>query len=459
MTPNALTEEPETETRRVEVERVDLDRAVRGENKTRRVLIAAAVGLVAVVLVYVVFLREKKPAATAPAAGGAAATDAAAAAPVPVSTVAAVKREVPIYLDASGSLTPFESTDVAPLVAGKVVGTPVDAGQFVQKGQVLARLDDRDARLNVERSQAAVKQAEAQVKQQRASLGITGSGQLDPTKVAEVQSAKADLDLARANEARYRRLVETGDVPQAQYDEYRARAETSQRAYEAALARAKSGGAGVDVQQSALDAARANLAIAQKALADCTIYAPLSGSVVERPIAVGEWVTTQSKIATLVQNGTLKLMLQVAEADAARVRVGLPVVLTVQSFPGREFRGQVTDIVPSLDVNSRALVAIVQVPNGDGALKPGMFATGRVIEPSEGNLGVLVPREAVVKTGTGTSLVYVIKDNRAEARAVQVGQEVEGYVHIVQGVEEGDEVATAGADKLADGATVTKGAS
>jgi multidrug efflux pump subunit AcrA (membrane-fusion protein) len=88
-----------------------------------------------------------------------------------------------------------------------------------------------------------------------------------------------------------------------------------------------------------------------------------------------------------------------------------------------------------------------------------MFATGRVLEPSEGNLGILVPREALVRTATGTSLVYVIRDNKAEARTVQVGQEVEGMVQIVQGVNEGDEVATAGADKLVDGAPVTKGAS
>jgi multidrug efflux pump subunit AcrA (membrane-fusion protein) len=372
--------------------------------------------------------------------------------------VAAVKREVPLYLEASGSLTPYESTDVAPLVAGKVVATPVDAGSYVRAGQVIARLDDRDARLNVERAAAAVSQAEAAVKQQRATLGMSGGGELDPTKVAEVQSAKADLELARANEARYRRLVESGDVPRAQYDEFRARAETALRAYEAALAKARSGGAGVDVQEGALQAARAQLAIARKALADSTIVAPLSGYVVERPAAVGEWVTTASRIATIVQSDTLKLLLQVSESDAARVRVGMPVSLRVQAFPDREFRGAVAEIIPALDPASRALVTVVGVPNPDGALKPGMFATARVLEPSAGNVGVLVPTEAVVRTGTGTSLVYVIRDDRAEARAVQTGPEVDGMTQIVQGVAEGEEVATAGADRLTDGAAITKGA-
>src|SRR5206468_374661 len=122
------------------------------------------------------------------------------------------------------------------------------------------------------------------------------------------------------------------------------------------------------------------------------------------------------------------------------------------AYPDRDFGGNVAAIIPALDPASRSLIAVVAVPNPDGALKPGMFGTGRVIEPSAGNMGVLVPREAVIHTGTGTSVVFVIRDGRAEARAVQVGQEVDGMVQIVEGVAEGDEVATAGADTLTDGA-------
>ncbi len=458
MTLRNVAEDPGTRSDdRGTVEPIRIERYPDDRRKTRLVLMAAAAGLVGLVLIYFVFIREKKPAATAAGAPGAAAT--APAAPVPISTVSAVKREVPIYVEASGSLTPYETTDVAPLVAGKVVATPVDAGSWVDRGSVLARLDDRDARLNVQKAEAAVSQAEAEVKQQKATLGISGGQPLDPTKVAEVQSAKADLDLARANEGRYRRLVETGDVPQAEYDQYRARAETAQRAYEAAIAKARSGGAGIDVQESALQASRAQLAIAKKALADCTIVAPLSGYVVERPTAVGEWVTTSSKIATMVQNDVLKLLLQVAEADAARVKIGMPAKLRVQAFPDREFDGMVSEIIPSLDPNSRAMIAVVGVRNSENLLKPGMFATTRVVEPSAGNLGILVPAQAVVRTGTGSSLVYVIKDGHAEARAVRTGQEVEGMIQIVDGVNEGEAVATAGAEKLADGAPVTVGAS
>jgi multidrug efflux pump subunit AcrA (membrane-fusion protein) len=172
--------------------------------------------------------------------------------------------------------------------------------------------------------------------------------------------------LAQTNERRYRSLLETGDVPQAQYDEIKARADTAQKTYEATLAKAKAGGAGIEVASSGVEAARANLDLAKKALADTVITAPLSGYVAERPAAVGEWLTNTSKIATIVQVDTLKLMLNVAESDAARIRMGMSVKLRVDAFPEREFGGNVAAIIPALDPSSRSLVVQVDVPNPGG---------------------------------------------------------------------------------------------
>ena len=371
--------------------------AGRDARRTRRMLLGAVVGLAVMVAVYLLFVRPSATSGTAAPTGA----EAAVTAPVAITTVAAVEREIPVYIDASGSLTPYESTDVAPEAPGLVVATPVDAGSFVSKGAVLARLDDRDARLRVQQAEAAVQQAEAALRQARASLGLERGERLDPTRVAEVESARSQMELADANERRYRALVETGDVSRAQYDEFKARADTARKAYEAALAKARSGGAGVDVQESGVAAARAQLSVARKALADMVIVAPLSGYLAERPTAVGEWVTTSSKIATIVQTDRLKLLLQVSEADAARVRLGMSAVLKVDAYPDREFAGQVAAIIPSLDAASRSLVVVVGVVNADGALKPGMFVTGRMLEPSLGRTGVVVPREAVVRASTG----------------------------------------------------------
>lgn len=449
---NTLTEEPRPIGDAVDLERLDYQPAATDERrKTRMLVLAAVVGVVLLAIVYFVFIRERKPAA---AGENVAETASQPAAPVPISTVAASVHEVPAYLDATGSLEPYERTDVASQVAGQVVATPVDEGAFVRRGQVLARLDDRDARLRVQQAEAAVTQAEAAVRQQRANLGLEGGEQLNPANVAEVESARAQMVLAETNERRYRSLLETGDVSQAQYDQYKAQADTARKAYEAALAKAKSGGAGIAVQQGALEAARAQLAMAKKTLADTVIAAPLSGYVESRPVAVGEWVTSTSKIATIVQNDTLKLNMHVAEADADRVRVGQPVRLAVDTYPAREFGGTVSAIVPALDPNSRALTAIVQVPNPNGALKPGMFASARVIEPTHEKNGIFIPVDAVQRNSAGTAVVYVIADNRAQARVVQVGTEADGQLQIVSGVQAGEQVATAGVDQLTDGTPV-----
>lgn len=446
---NVVTEEPQPAEEPLPAEDRYVEARPSSDRRTRNVLIGAAAGLLLLVVVYALFVRE-----TAPAPGAAAGAAAAPAAPVPVSTATAVARELPVYLQASGSLEPFERTDVAPLVAGKVVSVSVDEGDFVRAGQVLARLDDRDARLRVEQAEAALAQAEANVRQSRANLGLGRGDRLDPTRVAEVQSAKAQYDLALVNEQRYRRLVETGDVARAQYDEMKGRADTAREAYEAALAKARAGGAGIDVASSAVEAARAQLAMARKAVGDAVITAPLSGYVSSRPIAPGEWVTTSSPVATIVQNDTLKLMLQVAEADAARIRTGMAVTLRVDAYPDREFGGAIAAIIPALDPASRALVAVVRVRNPEGALKPGMFATARVLESSVGSRGVLVPREAVVSLASGSSRVYVVSGDRAVARVVQVGREVDGMVEIVSGVAEGDQVVTSGAAGLADNSAI-----
>jgi multidrug efflux pump subunit AcrA (membrane-fusion protein) len=420
--------------------------------RTRRVLLGAAIGLVLVVLIGAFALRGGSGnEAAAPAAASAPAP-----APVPVSTAAAVVRELPVYIEATGTLTPYEATDVAPETSGQVVSTPVDVGDFVRGGQVLAKLDARDAQLRLQQAEAALAQAQASVRQSRERLGQRPGEQFDPNRVAEVEAARAEMELAAVNERRYRVLAESGDVARAQYDEARVRAETARRQYETALAAARSGGAGVDVASANLEAARAQVAMAKKAVADTTIVAPLDGYIAGRPVAAGEWITTQSTVASLVQTGTLKLELTVAESDAAQIRVGLPVALRVDSYPGREFRGLVTALAPSLDVASRSLVAIVEVSNPGNELRPGMFATARVLQPNEGRRGVVIPREAVVPASGQSYRVFVISDGRAEARVVQLGQQVEGLVHVVEGVKEGEEVAVSGIDSLTDGAPVIR---
>src|ERR1044072_3652008 len=171
-------------------------------------------------------------------------TAAEAAPPVPVTTARAESREVPSYVQATGSLVAEETSDVATQASGQVVSTPVGVGAFVRQGDVVARLNDRDARLRLQQAQAGVGQAVAAVRQAEARLGLTPGGNFLESAIPEVRSAgsnleqaQAQLRLAEANEKRYRSLVETGDVAMSTYDQYRTARDTARAQVNAARQR------------------------------------------------------------------------------------------------------------------------------------------------------------------------------------------------------------------------------
>src|SRR4029079_5075926 len=152
---------------------------------------------------------------------------------VDVTAAPAVIRQIPTYFEATGNLVSDASTDVAPAVAGKIAQVNFDIGTYVNQGDVLLRLDDRDARIRLEQAQAqanqsrsAVMQAEAQVEQARTSvlqaqaqLGRSPNEKFDINDVAEVRNAKANLDLAELEFNRASRLLESGDVARSIYDQ------------------------------------------------------------------------------------------------------------------------------------------------------------------------------------------------------------------------------------------------
>ena len=117
-------------------------------------------------------------------------------APVEVTTAAAIKRDLPRFFEATGSLAGDEQTDVAPQTAGKVVAVGVDIGSFVKRGQILVKLDDAELKLHVDQAAAQVEQAKANVRQAEEKIGLRPGQAFDPNRVAEVASARVMLDLA-----------------------------------------------------------------------------------------------------------------------------------------------------------------------------------------------------------------------------------------------------------------------
>ncbi|HYN86362.1 MAG TPA: efflux RND transporter periplasmic adaptor subunit [Pyrinomonadaceae bacterium] len=381
-----------------------------------------------------------------------AAAEAATPVTVDVSTAPAVVRSLPRFVEATGSLAADEQTDVAPQVGGRVVSVDVDLGSYVQRGQVLARLDDADARLRVEQLAAQLAQAQSAVRQAEERIGLRPGQRFDPTRVAEVGAARAGLDLAERQLRRYEKLIETGDVSRASYDQQRAQRDQLRQQYEAALAQANQSFAGVQTARAAADGARVQLEQARKAVRDVVVYSPISGFVADRPANVGEYVATSSKIATVVRTNPLRMRIDIPEQSIASVREGQGVSVVTSAYPERSFAGRVARIAPNVSQESRTLTVEAEVENAEGLLRPGQFATVRIQLP-QSDPAVLVPARAV-RTDGGTSRVYVIRDGVAQERLVSLGQ-TEGDLVEVRGNVAADElVATSNVEQLSDGAPV-----
>jgi multidrug efflux pump subunit AcrA (membrane-fusion protein) len=391
------------------------------------------------------------------------------AGPVVNITVAqAVGREVPAFVQSTGSLVADEASNVAPKIAGKVVNVSVNVGQFVGQGAVLAKIDDRDALLRLAEARAGVTQAIAAVRQAEARLGLSPNGTFNASTIPEVQAANAnyqqalaELRQAEANERRYRDLVETGDVSMQNYENYRtirdtarARVNAAKEQLEAAANAARQNNQAIRAAQAGVEAARAQVGTAEQAVADTVIRAPFSGFISDRPAAPGEYVTSASVIATILRTNPIKLQMQVTEADVPFVTLGKGVSLEVEAYKDRKFAGTVTAVNPAVDPNSRAAVVEASIPNGDNALRPGMFATARIVREG-GAPAVFVPRAAIYNDqATQSYRVFVIQENVAKLKVVQLGTEEGEQVQILDGVAADETVAVSNLEQLYEGARV-----
>jgi RND family efflux transporter MFP subunit len=380
---------------------------------------------------------------------------AAEAKPVAINVAAAEAKTVPLTIQATGSFVADEASDVAPKVAGRIAATPVDAGAFVKEGQVIVRMDSSDAELRLRQSKAQLEEAEASLRQSQSRIGYKGTGEFDPLKLPEVaaqhanyESAAAQARLAEADAQRYANLVATGDVSKSNYEKYKTQFETAQaqanavkQQYEASLNGARQSYQAVVTSQASLSGVKAQLDIAQKAVADMTIRAPFDGYVSARPVAVGQYVALTNKIATVVKTAILKLQLQVPEGQAARIKVGMEVQARVAAYADRPFTGKVTAVNPSVDPASRSFIVEAKFTNPDLTLRPGMFATGQIFLPG-GETAVFVPKNAVISdAATNSSQVYAVDHGKARLRVVQIVSAEGGNVRVLSGINGGEMIA------------------
>lgn len=331
--------------------------------------------------------------------------------------------EAPI-LDASGYIIPHRQATVASQIAGRVISLPVEEGEQVAAGQVLARLDDRD-------QQAARLQALAGIDQVQASLSQAETALADAAPI---------FDRDRDQLARGLISAEAFDAEQADYDMKR----TS-----------------VAVQQAALIDAQANLAVANTALSETIIDSPFAGVVTETNVQVGEIISpfgtgsfTRSGIVTLVDMTSLEAQVDVNEIYIDRISRGQQVAITLNAYPDWQIPGRVIAVIPTADETTATVKVRIALGLSDPRILPQMGLQASFLgAPPIGNTigaGAVVESDAVLGSGdTGT--VFVIDGSHLEARRVQLGALNGNDQIVLKGLSPGERVAIGDLAQLSDG--------
>lgn len=364
-----------------------------------------------------------------------------AAEPAPLVVEVAVVESRPIdrFINVTGSLTADEQAEVSAEAGGRVVATPVERGSRVAAGAVLVRISTSEAA-------AQLQEAEANAAQIEARLGLKPGAAFDASIVPDVINAQANLEFAEAEFSRIRSLLEQKVVSQSEFDQRRAQVEAARQQFQMARNAA---------QQSfrSLQAARARITLARKAVSDTTVKAPFAGLVAERLVSVGDYVTRGTAVATVVKIDPMRVELTIPEQAVSQIQVGMPVRLSVDAYPGEVFDAKVRFISPSVRADQRALTVEAIAPNASGRLKPGLFATA-AIQRADAAPALLVPVSSI-ETISGTSRVYVVKDGRAEERIVTTGEKVGTRLEITSGAVEGETVVKDPKGRITDGVSVT----
>jgi membrane fusion protein (multidrug efflux system) len=320
-----------------------------------------------------------------------------------VEAVEVVPKAMAYTLSAVGSLKTPELVTISPKKAGIISKILVKEGDPVKKGQILVQLDDVDARLQVERAEARVREAEASLETNRTTL------------------------------TRYKKLLESKVVSQQLYDDLSLK---------------------VKLDEAKLDLARTELHLARQNLLDHQIFSPIEGMVNLKMASIGEHVNVAPKdeILKIVQMDPLELEFYIPENWVGRIRKGTRIQFTVKAFSDEKHSATLQMISPTADPATRNVKMKAMASNPHYRLKPGFFAE-ITIPVGENTKGMLVPESALLSQ-EGSHYVFIVLNGVAHRREVETGIRMGGQVEITKGLRNGEQVVTAGYEQLKEGIPV-----
>ena len=370
-----------------------------------------------------------------------------------------------VVLNAAGYVIAHYKIEVASKVLGKVAWIGVEKGDTVTKGDPIVRVEDDEYR-------ARVRQAEGNLAALQARLSELEAGSR-PEEIqlarANLEEAKADLENARVNLDRVRTLHAEGVVPQqdlddakARYDARQARAASLDRAYE--LVRIGPRQEEIDFVRGQVKQAEGELAFTRTQLDATVIRAPVTGTILERNVEVGEFITTsfvgergaKGFVVSLADLNDLQVELDISQDDFAKLTMGQSAVVATDAFPDRKYQSAIVEMSPEADRQKATVQVKVQILEPDSFLRPEMNANVAFLageQPAEAAPArptITIPTSALVN---GDS-VFVVHDGRTAKRAITVRKTTSRGVEIGGGLAGGEEIIVSPPQDLQDGTPI-----
>lgn len=373
-----------------------------------------------------------------------------------------------VVLTAGGYIVAHHTIEVSSKVIGKVAWVGVEQGEKVKEGQVLVRLDDSEFRAQLDQAEGNLQALEAKL----AELKAGARPQEIAASFASVQQARASNVQAQLTLRRTRALYRQGIVSRSQMDDATAQAGVAKARLSSARENyqiAKIGPRVEDINfaRAEVAAARANVDYARSQLAGTVIRAPISGTVLERNVEVGELVSTMSfgggggvktSVVTLANLNDLQVELDIDENDFSRVVMGQKCNVTADAYPNRVYRGVVEEISPEANRQKGTIQVKVKILHPNSYLRPKMSAHASFLAPARAGTSskdiVTIPFGAVV-SDDGSQGVFVLKGSRVRLQPIKIGRRLPaGHVEVLHGLRPGERIVVGPPKGLASGARV-----
>jgi RND family efflux transporter MFP subunit len=349
-------------------------------------------------------------------------------------------RDINRVVETTGTLFPFEEAVISAEIDGKAEDVKFDLGDVVEKGQVLVRINDEEQRYQVQ-------QSEAQLRQSMERLGLKTETEKvkDVKETPDVRRARADLTEAEQRFKRTRQLVDQNIGAKSELDQASSRYQAALASYDTTVNQTRN-----LIQE--VERFRANMEIQRKRLRDTTVKAPFRALVKERQVSLGQFVRTNTPLFVLVKTDPIRLRIEIPERMAPWIKVNQMVDVSLEAFEGRKFVGKIWRISPTVDQSKRTFVAEALVDNKAGELKPGSYAKAHL--PTSKNERITVVPQRAIYYVLGSNKAFVVKDGVIEARDVKLGDRIDQDVEILEGLNDGEKIATSQLPRLDTGTKV-----